>query len=409
MKIAIIESKLDGMGGSQRQALSLALELQNMGNDVTVYTLTYNKDKCFTSILEKLHIVHCANARQKLKAIPMLRFLNYFRYSARESRAARDLALLIDVHTDVINAHDRLGFRVATYAKRYIHGAPVVLMMSDILTKQWIAWRRAQFKKKYILSLRQKIFNWIVDWYEVRKFILPHEKITVLDNRTKEWVKKYFNKEAIVVRSGLDLEKFSYVARAPLSKKKIKIFMAGIFFVHRRYEDAIRAVSILIHKGYEISLYLAGDHGANEEYAGYYQELITLVDELGLEKYITFLGNISDEELLHYYQESDIYISPNHLQSWGLAVFEAMASGCPVIVSKTAGASEVLTDGEHALLVSPKSPEEIAHAVKRLIDNPNLYQMLSRNGRLFVEQHISWHQYAEGMMSVFKKAIQETH
>ncbi|MDZ4260263.1 MAG: hypothetical protein U1A25_01235, partial [Candidatus Sungbacteria bacterium] len=67
------------------------------------------------------------------------------------------------------------------------------------------------------------------------------------------------------------------------------------------------------------------------------------------------------------------------------------ASGCPVIVSKTAGASEVLTDGENALLVPPK--------------NPDLYEQLSRKGRLFVEQNISWRKYTEYMLKVFEEVI----
>ncbi|MDP3770473.1 MAG: glycosyltransferase family 4 protein, partial [bacterium] len=356
MKIAIIESKLNGKGGSQRQALCLALELQNMGHRVTMYTLAYDKDKCFSDTLAQLNVVYTHSVRGKRHAIPFLGFLNYFRYSYQESKAAKALALLIDPDTDIVNAHDRLGFRVAAYAKKYVRPFPVVLMMSDILTKGWIAWRRAQFNKDYAPSLKQKLLNRLIDAYEVRKFILSHEKIVVLDNRTKQWVSEYFGKDAVVVRSGLDLETFPYIKRHITPTGQFSVFMAGIFFLHRRYEDAIQAVKILRDKGYDISLTIAGDNSANHEYAGYYKDLTVLTRELGLEGVVTFLGKISDDELISRYQHSDIYISPNHLQSWGLAVFEAMASGCPVIVSKTAGASEVLTDGENALLVPPKNP-----------------------------------------------------
>ena len=377
-----------------------------MGNDVTVYTIVYDRDKCFSEMLDKLRIVRVA-CHQKPKNIKALRFLNYFRYSAAESRVARELALLIDPDTDVLNAHDRLGFRVATYAKKLVLPFPIVLMMSDILTKGWIAWRRGQFNKKYKPQWKQRLFNWVVDAFEVRKFILPHQKIVVHDYRTKQWAKEYFGKVADIVRGGLDLEKFPYVARVPLMGKKASIFMAGIFFIHRRYEDAIHAVRILKNNGYDIMLSIAGSHKINEEYTGYYKDLTALVSKLALEKNVRFLGEISDEELIRYYQESNMYISPNHLQSWGLAVFEAMASGCPVIVSKTAGASEVLTDGENALLVNPKSPEEIAGAVKRLVDDTVLYQQLSRAGRAFVEERISWRHYAQGMLAVFNAAMKE--
>ena len=330
--------------------------------------------------------------------------MNYFRYSYAQNRAAKELALLIDPHTDVVNAHDLLGFRVAAYAKKYVRPFPVVLMMSDILTKGWIAWRRAQFKKEYVPTMKQRILNYCIDTYEVKKFIIPQEKIAVLDKRTQQWVREYFGKEATVVRSGLDIEQFSYVERRAAPAQRISLFMAGIFFVHRRYEDAIRAVGMLRSEGYDVSLAIAGDHGANHEYAGYYNDLTTLTRGLGLERAVAFLGKVSDADLIDRYRHSDVYISPNHLQSWGLAVFEAMASGCPVVVSRTAGASEVLTDGENALLVPPKSPEAIASAIRRLIADPALYQSLSVKGRAFVETHISWQKYAEGMLKVFEEA-----
>ena len=407
MKIAIIESKLDGMGGSQRQALCLAYALQNMGADVTVYALACNKDRCFTDILDKLKVVHLSSGYQKIKPIKIFGHLNYFRRSAMESRTAKELAFLIDPDTDVLNAHDRLGFRVAAYAKKRIGRIPSVLMMNDILTKSWIRWRRAQFNKEYTPRLKHKLFNWLVDVYEVRKFILPHEKIVVLDNRTKQWVYEYFGKDAAVVRSGVDVEKFPYRERNFNPQEKVKIFMAGIFFIHRRYEDAIRALAILRNKGYEISLTIAGSYGTNQEYIDYHQNLVDLVRECGLEKCVTFPGKISDKELIDAYQQNDIYISTNHLQSWGLAAFEAMACGCPVIISNTAGASEVLTDGENALIVSAKSPEAIAASLERLINDTPLYQSLSIKGRSFVERNISWEKYAEGMLNVFEGAIKQ--
>ena len=57
-----------------------------------------------------------------------------------------------------------------------------------------------------------------------------------------------------------------------------------------------------------------------------------------------------------------------------LPPLEAFALGCPVIASDVAGAQEQL--GECALLVDPKSPEEIASAIKSLRDDPDLRKTL---------------------------------
>ncbi len=407
MKIALIESKLDGKGGSQRQALSFACAFQKLGHEVTLYTIRYDREKCFSDILDKLRVVALPGGFSAPRPIGIfcLGFLNYIRYSRAESDAARRLALLIDRDTEILNAHDRIGFRVATYYKNLIADIPSVLMMSDILTKQWAAWRKAQFDPAGKQGLKRRFFNWLVDRYEVRRFILPHEGMMTLDNRTRDWARDYFNKQAVVVRSGLNIEHFSFAPRKGYSGKRVRILVAGIFFLHRRYEDVIRALRLLVDRGYDATLSLVGNYTTNYEYRAYQKRLCRLGEDLGIESRITFSGEVSEDDLRQSYHTHDIYVSPNHLQSWGLAVFEAMASGTPVIVSKTAGASEVLTDGDNALIVNPQSPEEIAQAIERLGNDPLLYMKMANSGRKFVEEQISWERSAKAAIAVFEDVM----
>lgn len=409
MNIGIIESKLDGKGGSQRQALSFAYALKNLGHEVTVYTLSYNKEKCFPEMLEKLRVVSVNGSEFPPRSIriPGFGFLNYCRRSAEESRAAKRLAGLIASDTDVLNPHDRLGFRVAAYYKKMVKNTPSVLIMNDILTKSWMAWRKSQFDPRFRISIKKRLFNRLVDAYEVRRFIAPHERIVVLDNRTREWAREYFGKEARVVRSGLDLDEFQYKERRPLAGRKARVLATGVFFVHRRYEDAIEALALLKDKGYDVSLTIIGDYALNREYRWYHQKLAGIARERGIEDRVFFRGGVTDEELKRAYREHDIYVSPNHLQSWGLAAFEALASGMPAIISKTAGASEVLTNGKNALLVNPKAPQEIADAILRLIEEPELYVSLSVAGRKFVEENISWEKSARNLLDIFEGSVRE--
>ena len=180
--------------------------------------------------------------------------------------------------------------------------------------------------------------------------------------------------------------------------------MAGIFFRHRRFEDGIMAMKILKEKNYDVNLSIVGDYNINKDY---FKELVYLAKKSGMEDSVDFAGRVSDEKLLNFYQQSDIFLFPNHWQSWGLVVFEAMACGLPSIVSKTAGASEVLTDGENALLVEPFKPEDIITAVAKLIDNPDLYVKISRQGRELVEKSISWPLMAQKVSAIFKETLKD--
>ena len=68
-------------------------------------------------------------------------------------------------------------------------------------------------------------------------------------------------------------------------------------------------------------------------------------------------------------------------------VFDALATGTPVVTADTAAARELLRDGESALLVPPADPEALAAAIRRLGEGEELRAQLGRNGRaVFVER-----------------------
>ena len=134
-----------------------------------------------------------------------------------------------------------------------------------------------------------------------------------------------------------------------------------------------------------------------------YGQKLTLPQDL--EAPYTFIHFPSDEELAKLYSSADVVICPSWYESFPAPPLEAMACGTPVIVSTGCGASEVLTDGESALLVPPKSPEKISDAIIKLKENPNLWRRLSTNGRKFVEENIRWDLYTKNMLRVFEEVL----
>lgn len=376
MKVAIILRKLNVKGGVQRHALYLARELKKLGHKVKLYALYYSREDCYQHLLEGLEVVANPDAKK--------------------------LASLIDKETEILNPHDA-AYKVAYYFKKSVRNVPSVWTMHDLPLRAWSRWQRENLDQEYRPSIFRKIIFRLKDNYEIARFIRPQNAVVVLDSRDKEWVKKYFKKEAVIIRNGLDSDYFFYKPRTAFAGGVPKLLMAGIFLPHRRFEDGIEAVRILGEKGCRVDLRIIGDYNNDKKY---YDRILVLIKELGLMEQIRVLGRISEEELVNEYQRNDIFLFPNHLQSWGLAVFEAMACGLPVVVSRSAGASEVLADKESALLVNPKRPAEIADAVKELIDNQNLCQNLSQNGRRFVEKNISWRIVAGKMSEVFQGILE---
>lgn len=377
MNIAIIIRRLNVKGGAQRQALSLARELKKIGHNVAFYTFFYDKEKCFPDLLDGMDI-HYSDVADPKK-----------------------LSRMISLQTDLLNPHDQEAYKVAYYFKRYAKKVPSVWMMNDIPSKNFGFWKESQFNPNLHRSFAKTLYHQFYDQYDY-KFIKAQDMITVLDDWNKDLVKKYFKKDAVVARSGLDINQFSFNEHVLPVDGKVKLLTTGIFFPHRRFEDLITAVSLLQGEDFfDISLSIIGDYNNDKKY---HRALVEQARLLGLEDRVKFLGKVSDEELIDTYKTHDIFIFPNHLQTWGLAVFEAMSCGLPVVVSRTSGASEVLKDRENAMLVNPKTPEEIKKAILELVSNPKFYFKISHAARKFVEQNLSWQKYAQEMLDAFSNS-----
>jgi glycosyltransferase involved in cell wall biosynthesis len=134
----------------------------------------------------------------------------------------------------------------------------------------------------------------------------------------------------------------------------------------------------------------------------YVESLRKLIRKKGLDSHIILTGEIPDEELCLYYGACDGFIFPSDgRQSWGLAIFEAMASKKPVIVSSICGGSEVLKDKREALFITPGNTRGISAEIKRIIEDEELRNRLADRGYNFVKENLSWHKYIEGMEEIF--------
>jgi glycosyltransferase involved in cell wall biosynthesis len=248
--------------------------------------------------------------------------------------------------------------------------------------------------------LHNTLFNFlqkIVATYEIKNI----KKIVVLDKRNVALAKSYYNRDSIIVRGGMDLDMFKNITIEKVFKKdRYQLFLSSIFFPWRRFEDVVDAVEILKHKGYtNFNVHI---NGITDRAPSYYLSIVDRIAKKNVGDYIHITTGLSEPELIQAYAKTDIFIFPNHNQTWGLAVFEAMLAGCATIVSKTSGASEILTDNENALLVNPKSPEEIAEKIALLLDDPKKLESISKNGIEFVRKNLSWKRYAQEMAQVLK-------
>ncbi|PIR70038.1 MAG: hypothetical protein COU46_03705 [Candidatus Niyogibacteria bacterium CG10_big_fil_rev_8_21_14_0_10_42_19] len=401
MKIALIIRKLNVKGGTQRQALSLARELKRMGHKIKIYTMSVSLEGGYDDLLREFEVV-CLKDRPKMFHLPELPGFGYLKRLISENASAKTIALLMDRDFDILNPHDQVAYRVAYFYKKRVKNIPSVWNMNDLPNLYWIYNKARGVDKNFYQPFYKRFFYILNDWYDNWKYISAQDAIIVVDFFNRGLVEKYLGRKAITVRSGPDLEHFSYRPPPPLVGKSVRLLTSGIFFPHRRYEDTIRAVRMLLDQGYNPHLSIIGAHETDLKY---YEHLKKIVNDLDLNGRVIFMGRVSENDLVLAYSSHNIYIFQHHLQSDGLSQFEAVASGLPIIVSKTAGCHEVLTDGENALFINPKDPQDIVLKIKQLIDDPALYAKLSENGSNFVRNNFSWDKYAKNILTVFKEVL----
>jgi glycosyltransferase involved in cell wall biosynthesis len=85
---------------------------------------------------------------------------------------------------------------------------------------------------------------------------------------------------------------------------------------------------------------------------------------------VRYLGYIPDDDLPLFYNAARALVHPSFYEGFGLPIVEAMACGCPVIVSRGTACEE--TAGEAGLLVDPASVQSVAEAITGLLENQGL-------------------------------------
>lgn len=400
MKIAIITNSLLISGGTERQALNLARELRRLGHDAVLYTFRLNRQVCYPELLSALPIVECpADVPAFWRRFFKLPLVGQLCFTMRENFRAKRMAALLPLDVEVLNPHEQMAARVVRYARKRGIMARATLTINDLYLARWSLYDDPAFgvRKKGVV---RRWVAWLRDTLENVLFLRYIESIAVPNDRTRDMVLWYLGRRAQVIRSGIDASAFVYQKRREIHTP-VRLLSHGIFFIHRRYEDTICALALLQEEGIPATLTIIGNFTHKNTARAYHSRLLKLVWSLDLDDSVVFKGAVSEDELLDSFSSHDIFVFASHLQTWGIVVFEAMATGLPVVLSRSTGAAEVLTDYENVLLSNPLSPESIRDRIREFVMDKELYERVRMSGREFVEHNLSWNRYTSHMLKVF--------
>lgn len=95
-------------------------------------------------------------------------------------------------------------------------------------------------------------------------------------------------------------------------------------------------------------------------------ELEQMAGELGVTDRVQFLGRLSREDMQKEMQEANCFVLPTRYEAFGVVLIEAMASGLPVIATRSGGPDTIVTE-ENGLLIDPDNFNQLADAMEQMI------------------------------------------
>lgn len=377
MKIALVRQSYHKYGGAERYVSYLTEGLLKRGHEVHVFARKWDPHVPEGIIFHRV---------PTLKGPSFLKALSF---------ACSVKKLLEGEKFDIVNSFDRTLYQDIYRAGDGVHGEwrkRLLEITPNPLIRLLILFNPLHLS---LLSLEKRIFK-----------ENNYKKIIAISKEGKEEIIKHYGvppEDIIVVYNGVDLEEFHPQNKAlfredirkefSISEKEFFILFVGSGYRRKGLRYLIEAVSLLKEEKPLKILVVA--KGKKRFY-------LRLARRLGVEDKIIFAGGRKD--LRKFYAASDLFVLPTVYEPFGNVCLETLASGLPIIVSKTSGAAEIITEGEDGLLLkNPRDFRELAEKIRLTFDN-RYRNKLSKNARILAE-NFTVDKNVEKTLEVYRQVV----
>ncbi len=237
----------------------------------------------------------------------------------------------------------------------------------------------------------------------IPRILRKSRRIVAISENTKNDIKTFYGikpEKIHVILPAFERQRYHVGVNAEEMKMKYGLteylVFVGNLLPHKNLSRLFRAFSLIVRK-MDCQLVIVGYKDQR-----YYPELEADVLALGLADKVFFLNYVSDDELPALYCGAKLFIFPSLYEGFGFPLLEAMASGCPAVVSKVASLPEVC--GDAAYYVDPYNIECIAEGIHKVIADEPLRQSLIEKG-LERAKLFSWEKSAQEHIKVFEEVL----
>ncbi len=197
----------------------------------------------------------------------------------------------------------------------------------------------------------------------------------------------------IVARPGSDPVAAAHGSRDGI----VRLLSVGAVVPRKGFDILIAALAMLPDRPWRLTI--VGDRRRDPKTAA---QLDADITRSNLGNRVAVLGAVSPERLEELYAGADLFVLASRFEGYGMAYAEAIAHGLPVI-GTTAGAIPDTLSAGTAVLVAPDDATVLAHALRRLIENPDERRRLAMSARAAARQLPTWQDSAK----VFSRTLED--
>lgn len=136
-----------------------------------------------------------------------------------------------------------------------------------------------------------------------------------------------------------------------------------------------------------------------------YKRLKEVAIQKGVEKQVSFIGQISQDKVKYYYNSANICVVPSYYEPFGIVPLESMASGIPTIASSVGGLQYSVKDNKTGLQAPPRASNILAEKINMLLANPILAEKIIANAKVRVKEKFTWPTVAKEFSDLYASLI----
>ncbi|MHA1271559.1 MAG: glycosyltransferase family 4 protein [Candidatus Helarchaeota archaeon] len=248
-------------------------------------------------------------------------------------------------------------------------------------------------------------------WYSkkilARKiFLNSFDVILCLTKKLQHMVEKVSQSKAIYLPHGIDTNRFSpnlngtRIREIHSIPEDYKIVLClGRMVKYKGYHVMLKSMSKILDKFKKLKLIIVGSGPLLEQ-------LKLMAMKYNIQKNVIFTGRVDDNLIPLYYSSCDIFVHPPLGAEYSpRVIFEALASGKPIISTFSGGVVEIIKNYKNGVLVRPNDPNELASAVINLLNDQELAKSLANNALKSALNEYSWDIILDKYINIIKSLI----